>query len=323
MPDHLHAIRIIGTAHGRLLLSFTPGFFYIVHTQSGGPMRYTTLPCLCILGVTLLLSGEATAQLETPRPSPKGKIEQKVGVMDVTISYSRPGIKGRTIFGGLVPYGQVWRTGANEPTTISFSDPVKLEGKSVPAGTYSLYTIPGEKEWTIIINKKTTGGAQRDEKEDLLTFTVRPKRSSSPIETFTIGVTDITTTTAVVELAWENTLVRFGMEFDVDGKVMAAIKKSMENPFADVAAAYYQSASYFFDTGKDMATALQWVDKSLELNAKPFWVWRLKSQIQAELKDYKGAIQSAEASKQRAKEAGNDQFVKFNDEAIAKWATMK
>jgi hypothetical protein len=276
-----------------------------------------------VMAAVVLFAGQANAQLETPRPSPKGKIEQKVGVMDVSVVYSRPGIKGRKVFGDLVPYGQVWRTGANEPTTISFSDSVKLEGNWVPAGTYSLYTIPGEKEWTTIINRKTKGAAQRDEKEDQVTFKVKPVSTSSTIETFTINIADITTNTANVELAWENTMARFRMEFDVDAKVMSAIKKSTENPFASVAATYYESASYYFTTDKDLKTALEWVNKSLEMNKDPYWVWRLKSQIQAGLKDYAGAIVSAEASKSRAKEAGNVQMVKTNEDAIAEWSKMK
>ena len=113
------------------------------------------------------------------------------------------------------------------------------------------------------------------------------------------------------------------MEFDVDTKVMAAIKKAMENPYSPVANTYYQSASYYFTAGKDLKTALEWVNKSLELNKNPYWVWRLKSQIQATLKDYKGAIVSAEMSKERAKTAGNEQFVRFNEESIAEWKAMK
>ncbi|HEX9657571.1 MAG TPA: DUF2911 domain-containing protein [Bacteroidota bacterium] len=263
----------------------------------------------------------AQAQLETPAASPKGKVEQRVGVMDVTIEYSRPGVKGRKVFGDLVPYGEVWRTGANAPTTISFSDPVKLEGKDIPAGKYSLYTIPGEQEWTIIINKKASGG--RDEKEDQATFKIRPTALASSTETFTINVTDIRTSTANVELAWDKTSAKFKMEFDVDAKVMAAIKKAMENPLEDVASMYFQSASYYYENGKDLKQALEWINKSLEINGDPFFIWRVKSQIQAALKDYKGAIASAETSKAKAKEAGNDQFVKFNDDAIAEWKKMK
>lgn len=280
---------------------------------------------LYLAGIALffLIAPEGKCQLETPQPSPKGRIEQKVGIMDVSISYSRPGIKGRKIFGDLVPYGQVWRTGANDPTTITFSDSVKLEGRDVPPGTYSLYTIPGENEWTIIINRKTKGEAQRDEKEDVTTFTVKPIRMASTIETFTITIADVTTTSANVELAWENTMVRFRTEFDVDGRVMAAIRRSMENPYGAVAGMYYQSANYYFTTGKDLNLALEWVNKSLEINQKPYWVWRLKSQIQAALKDYKGAIATAETGKLRAKEAGNQQYVKFNEDAIREWSARK
>ena len=286
-------------------------------------MNRIPLAITIVFSFACLWRASAQAQIETPAPSPRGEVEQKVGVMDVSVDYSRPGIKGRKIFGGLVPYGEVWRTGANASTTISFSDPVKLEGKEVPAGKYSLYTIPGEKEWTIIINKKTTGGAQRDEKEDLVTFTVKPESMAGTVETFTINIADIKTSSANVELVWENTRVKFRMEFDVDSKVMAAIKKATENPYNDVAAMFYQSASYYFSEKKDMKSALDWVSKSLELNKSPFWVWRLKSQIQAELKDYKGAIASAETSKARAMEAGNAQFVKFNEDAIAEWKKMK
>ncbi len=273
--------------------------------------------------VLSLVVPDAKSQLETPQPSPKAKIEQKVGIMDVAVSYSRPGMKGRKIFGGLVPYGQVWRTGANDPTTISFSDAVKLEGHDVPAGKYSLYTIPGENEWTIVINKKTTGQPERIESEDQATFKVKPSRLPITVETFTINVSDITASTANLELAWENTAVKFRMEFDVDTKVMASIKEATANPYGEVANMYFQSASYYFSAGKDLKTALEWVNKSLELSDNAFWVWRLKSQIQAGLKDYSGAITSAEASKSRAQKAGNAQYVKFNDDSIAEWKTMK
>lgn len=278
---------------------------------------------IIVVSTLLLFAGQTFCQLETPPASPTGKIDQRVGVMDVSVTYSRPGIKGRKIFGDLVPYGEVWRTGANDPTTITFSDPVKLEGHDVPAGTYSLYTIPGKNEWTIIINKKATGDATRDEKEDQVTFTVKPAQTASAIETFTINITDVATNSANLELAWESTAVKFRMEFDVDGKVMAAIKKFSENPNSSMAGMYYQSALYYFTTGKDLNVALEWVNKSVEMNNKPYWVWRLKSQIQAAMKDYKGAIASAEISKSRAKESGNNQFVKINDDAIAEWSRMK
>jgi hypothetical protein len=278
---------------------------------------------LAALVTFLLVAGSAEAQLETPRPSPKGTVTQKVGVMDVSVTYSRPGIKGRKIFGGLVPYGEVWRTGANEATTISFSDEVALEGHKISAGEYTLYTIPGKDVWTIIINTKPSWGTQYDEKEDVLRFKVKPERSPSPIETFTINIANISTSTANIELAWENTVVKFKMEFDVDAKLMAQIKEAMANPYSDVAQMYYRSADYYFTTNKDLNQALEWVDKSLEINGDAFWVWRLKSRIQAELKDYKSAITTAEIGMAKAEKAGNKQYVKFNKDAIAEWGKLK
>ena len=279
--------------------------------------------CIAIAVIGVLTTQLAFSQLELPQASPRGKVEQKVGLMTVSVSYSRPGIKGRKIFGGLVPFGEEWRTGANDRTTLTFSDSVKLEGHEVSPGTYALFTIPGEDEWTMIINKSATGGIKRDPKDDLVSFKVKPMHSATPVETFTIDISDVTTNSANLELAWENTMVKFRMEFDVDGRVEAAIRKAMENPLAGAATLYSQSASYYFTSKKDMKTALEWVNKSIEINSKPFAVWRLKSQIQAELKDYKGAIASAQTSLSKAKEAGNKEFIKFNEDAIAEWSAKK
>jgi len=286
-------------------------------------MQTLSAKFLAIVALVTLVAQTALSQVETPQLSPRGKVEQRVGVMDVSISYSRPSMRGRRIFGGLVPFHKEWRTGANARTTISFTDSVKLEGHQIPPGTYALFTMPGEQEWTIIINKQTSGGIQRDPKEDLVSFKVTPVLVATPVETFTINISDITTNTANIELTWENIMVRFGMAFDVDGKVMAAIAKAMENPLAGAAATYYQSASYYFTTNKDLKVALEWVNKSLELNKSPYWVWRLKSQVQAGLGDYKGAIATAEISKARAKEAGNEEYVKFNEDAIREWSLKK
>ncbi len=278
---------------------------------------------LAVAAVLVLAAQTGFSQLEIPQASPRGKVEQKVGLMTVSVSYSRPGIKGRKIFGGLVPYGEEWRTGANDRTTITFSDSVKVEGHPVPPGTYALFTIPGEQEWTMIINKSPTGGIKRDPKDDLVSFTVKPEQMVSPVETFTINIADVTNNSANLKLAWENTVVNARMEFDVDSKVETGIKKLLDNPLAGPAMSYYQAASYYFAAKKDMKTALGWVNRSIEMNGKPFTFWRLKSQIQAELTDYKGAIESAQASLSRAKEAGNKEFVKFNEDAIAQWSAMK
>jgi len=277
-----------------------------------------TLMAMCIL-----FSAVAFSQLDTPRPSPLGKIEQAVGIMKVTIEYSRPGVKGRKIFGDLVPYGEVWRTGANAPTLVTFSDDVKVQGNSVPAGQYSLYTIPGENEWTIILNKKVTGGAQLDEKEDLVRFKAMPKKTLQPVETMTFSVTNVTNNTAAVELAWENTMIGFGLEFDVDSRVMAQIDEAMKEPYADVASMYYQAANYYYTNGKDLKKAQDWVIKSLDLDPEAFFVWRLKAQIQAGLKDYDGAIATGKIAIEKAEKADNAQFVKLNKDSIAEWEKMR
>lgn len=283
--------------------------------------RLRLFPLLLVL--SMFLSSSGIGQLETPRPSPLGKIEQTVGIMKVSIEYSRPGVKGRKVFGDLVPYGKVWRTGANAPTLITFSDDVKVDGNAVPAGKYSLYTIPGEKEWTFILNKKVTGGAQLDEKEDLLRIKAVPKATGTPVETMTFNVANITTNSAIVELTWENTTVGFGIAFDVDARVMAQIDEVMKEPFADVAGTYFQSASYYYNNGKDLKKALDWVIRSLDLDPEPYFVWRLKAQIQAGLKDYDGAIATARTAIERAEKANNPDAVKLNQESIAEWEKMK
>jgi hypothetical protein len=243
--------------------------------------------------------------------------------MKVSIEYSRPGVKGRKVFGDLVPFGQVWRTGANAPTTITFSDDAMIDGHAVPAGKYSLYTIPGEAEWTFIINKKVTGGAQLDEKEDLLRIKAMPKAAGRFVETMTFNIANVTNNTALVELAWENTVVGFGIVFDVDSRVMAQIDEAMKDPFSEVAGTYYQAANYYFTNGKDLKKALDWSIKATDLNPESIFTWRLRSQIHAGLKDYNGAIAAARTSLEKAQKANNEQFVKLNQESIAEWEKMK
>jgi hypothetical protein len=260
--------------------------------------------------------------LAVPQLSPKGYIEQIVGVMHVSVLYSRMGTKGRQVFGGLVPYGHVWRTGANEPTLISFSDAAKVEGHDIAAGTYALYSIPGEAEWTIIINKKTIGFGVHEPKEDLLRFTVKPFHTATQIETFTISFADVTMNATYVEVAWGTTAVKFRVEFDVNAKVLPAIQKAMENPMADVAGMYHQSAAYYLSIGKDLPRALEWINKSLELNDTFYFVWRVKALIQAGLKDYAGAIASGEVAQEKAKAAGNLQIAGMLVEAITGWKKL-
>ena len=288
-------------------------------------MRITGMIILMAVAAISLIPDSAAAQkLQTPAPSPKSTLTQAVGVMEVTVSYSRPGIKGREIFGGLVPYDELWRTGANMSTTLKFTDDVTLNGNPVPAGEYALFTIPGTSAWEIIISKDIGPGTSNYKKEDDLTrFTVEAKDLTEPVERFTITVANVTDNSADIVLEWDRTAVSFKMETDTDGQVMKQINEIMKDPPADDAGVYGAAARYYFDNKKDLNKALEWINKSLELKGDAYWNTRLKSQIQAGLGDYAGAIATAREGMKQAEAAGNQQYVKFNQEAIAEWEKMK
>lgn len=258
------------------------------------------------------------AQLRTPAASPFAKVSQIVGLSEVTIEYSRPGVKERAVFGGLVPFDKVWRTGANASTILTLAEDALIEGNKVPAGKYSIYTIPGKKEWTIILNKNLKGGMNYPEGQDQCRFKVKPKSLKEKVETFLISFSDIKNNSASVDLAWEKTLVRFKLEFDVDSKIMSQIEADQSKPALD-ANWHYAAANYYYENGKDLNKALTWINKSLELNANAYWVYRVKSLIQAKLGDYAGAIETAGIGKVKAQEGKNDQYVKYNEDSIKDW----
>jgi hypothetical protein len=271
-----------------------------------------------VLGTTvfvMLSAGVFAQQLKSPAPSPTQTLKQNFALGDISIEYSRPGMKGRTIYGDLVPFDKVWRTGANASTKVTFSDNVKVEGNTVPAGTYSLYTIPGKTEWTIILNKNTKlwGSDGYKQEEDLVRFKVKPMTMSDQAETFTINIADVTSTSAHIDLLWAKTLVAFNVVANIDSAMM----KNIETALSSVdKRPYSQAASYYFDNGKDLNKALEWVNKAVELNPKAFNAFNLKAKIQLKMKDYKGAIASAEQSNTLAKDAKNDEYVKMNDKII-------
>ena len=271
----------------------------------------------------MLMMAFAQEQIKTPQPSPGATLIQQIGVMEVTVKYSRPGIKDRVIYGGLVPFGELWRTGANSTTSFKFSDDVVIEGNNVPAGEYGLYTIPGNDEWTIIFNKNLGWGAGAYKEEgDVTRFKVKPEKLTNTVETFTIEFDYIRDNWAYVVLTWENTLVKFKIEFDVDSNVMAQIEKEMANPEKTHENNFYAAANYYFNHDKNINQALNWINKAIDKNADAFWMIRLKSQIQAKMGNYKDAIATAKQGIEAAKKAGNEQYVKFNQDAIAEWEKM-
>jgi DUF2911 family protein len=221
----------------------------------------------------------AFAQLKLPRASQKGTVSQTIGLTDVTITYSRPGVKGRVIWGDLVPYDKVWRTGANEATTIVFSKDVTIDGKALPAGTYSLHTIPGKSSWTIIFNKKSDqwGSYEYDQAQDALRIQVTPTAGPNQ-EWMAFSFPDVKTDSAKCELAWEKVRVGFTIGTDTTNQALADIRKALEGEVKEWTVPY-GAASFAFNSNLDnKAEAMKWIDQSIGIK-ETFWNLRLKAQM--------------------------------------------
>ena len=277
--------------------------------------------------VTLLVAPAAQAQIITPQASPKSTVMQRVGLTDITIVYSRPGVKARNIFGTVVPFGKRWRTGANATTSIKFSDDVTIEGKKVPAGEYGIYTIPNKTEWLVVLNKNTKLGAEVDgfkDDQDVARFSVKPYKVASKVETFTIGFTDITPATANVAMEWEMTGAKFKVTADVESKVMAQIDEKITKAATPAAGDLASAAVYYFDNNKDLKQALTWMEKANAAEPTKFWNLNTEAKIRLKMKDYTGATKVAEASKKAALAATppNGEYVKMNEELMAQAKKM-
>jgi Protein of unknown function (DUF2911) len=278
-----------------------------------------------VCGSGLYLSPGLLAQtpaVQFPAPSPACTIKQRVGLTDIEVVYSRPGVKNRTIFGGIVPYGQVWRTGANQATKVTFSTPVKLEDTDIPAGTYALFTIPGEKEWTIIINKGAAqwGAFQYNEKDDVARFKVTPVTLAETIETFTIEFNHIRDESAVLNLVWEKTVVPIHLAVDVTSKLVPQIEAAMASPDKKQAGFYFQAATFYYNHDLDLKKALDWVNAGLADNSRiSYEMLHLKAQILAKQGDKAGAIAAAKQSSELAikAEGPGSSFVKMNQDLIS------
>ncbi|HQZ25963.1 MAG TPA: DUF2911 domain-containing protein [Flavobacterium sp.] len=261
------------------------------------------------------------AQVKTPQPSPKSTIMQVVGLTNVEIVYSRPSAKGRDVFNNLVPFGKLWRTGANENTTISFSDDVIIDGKTLAKGKYALYTTPRADNWEIIFYTATDnwGNPENwDETKVALKTTVKSEHIDRLVESFTIGINNLDNNFAHLEISWEKTIVALKFEVPTAKMAMASIDKVLAGPSAGD---YFSSAQYLFQSNGDLTKALTYVNKALDMNKdKPFWYNRLKSLIQAKQGDKNGAIETAKISLASAEAAKNQDYVKMNKESIAEWS---
>ncbi|WP_337042923.1 DUF2911 domain-containing protein [Emticicia sp. 17c] len=267
--------------------------------------------------VCTVISISSFAQINTPAVSPSATVSQGVGLTKVTIDYSRPSTKGRKIFGDLVPFGKVWRTGANKITSIKFDDDVVVNGNPVKAGSYGLYTIPTATDWTVILNTddKQWGAYGYDEKKDVLRFKVKSAKTKSLVEQMAIDFEGINPTTTDIVIKWENTEARFRVEQQVDDKIMAEIEEKTSKPEVSIDT-YFAAADYYYQKGIHLDKALVWANKVIEKN-KEYWAYQLVARVAAKQGNCAVALPNAEKSMELAKKAGDDAYIKLNQNVFA------
>jgi tetratricopeptide (TPR) repeat protein len=276
-------------------------------------MKSTLLFLTLLMSSTQVLFSQA---LKTPTPSPMQTLKQGFALTDISIEYYRPSAKGRTVFGDVVPFGKIWRTGANGATKMTFGENVKIQGKDVPAGTYAIYTIPNKDNWEVLIYKDLKlGGNVNDyiQENELIRFTVPVVNMQDHIETFTVNVANIQASSCAIELTWEKTKISFNVVAEIDQAIMGSIDKAMNVDSKP----YYQAASYYYENNKDMAKALEWITKAVDQNPKAYWVALLKAKIELKSGDKKAATSSAQKVIELAKEAKNDDYVKMAEKLIS------
>ena len=273
---------------------------------------------LCAMLLACCITSKTYAQEpRIPEASSTQTIIQDFGLGKVTITYSRPNVKGRKIFGGINPYGEVWRTGANSATTITFSENVIFEGSKVPAGTYSLFSIPGEKDWTIILNKtaKQWGAYGYKQEDDLLRVKVKPRAVDEKRETFTMQFANSTTKSTDLYLVWDHTAVPMHLQTDDDAQITANIEKLMQGEVSK--RPYFNAIQYFYENDKDLNKAMQWALEAEKLEPNGPWYKLWKARIQLKMGDKAKAIATAEEGVKIAKASKDDEYVRLNEAVIA------
>ncbi|MCF6348208.1 MAG: DUF2911 domain-containing protein [Flavobacteriaceae bacterium] len=272
--------------------------------------------------IALLFVGtmSTNAQIKTPAPSPFSKVTQMVGLTEVILEYSRPAMRGRTIFGDLVPYDKLWRTGANARTKITFDDDVTIDGDTLKKGTYAIFTKPNAESWDVYFyTDYKSGGVPRNWDDSKVALKTNAKIFPMPmkIDTFTMTFDDLSDNSATLGMLWENVYV--GVKFNVPTDAIASksIAAIMGGPTAND---YFSAASYYKKSGKDLNQALTWITKATELRKEAFWMMREKSLILAAMDNKKGAIEAAKKSLEVATAAKNDAYIKMNTESIAEWS---
>jgi hypothetical protein len=296
-------------------------FFIEYNYLSINTLKYQSMNNFCKRASTLFLAAilcvcAATAQIQTPQASPAATISQSIGLGKATVEYSRPALKGRKMFGVQVPYGKVWRTGANKITNLILSEDMLVGGQKVAAGTYALFTIPTATDWTIILSKDAGmwGAYEYKEANDVVRFTVKSQKLAKTQEYFTIEFTDFTASEANVAISWENVQVKFTLKNDPDEKIMAQIKQQMAA--ADIkSGTYFAAADYYYETNRDLNQAYEWATKVLEQDQK-YWTYYLRGKIAAKIGKCDVAVADATKGLALAKEAGDDAYILNNQKVM-------
>ncbi len=276
-------------------------------------VRFTMAVALVMMAFSL------HAQIQTPGASPTEEFKIRVGLTDIAVTYSRPGMKGRAIFGadGLLPYGEFWRVGANAATKIEFSDEVTLGGKKIPAGAYTLLAKPGKTEWTVMaFPYESTNWQSYTEKEPAETWTIKPAMLNDVVETFRIDVNNIRDESADINLDWEKIRITLPLEVEVDSKVMAQIEQAMGGP---TVSEYWAAANYLYSTNRDLDKALEYAQKVTAANPQ-YWTLRLESLLLGKMGEKDEAIKVAKKSLEMAKKAGDNAYIRMNEASIEEWS---
>jgi hypothetical protein len=269
-----------------------------------------------ILGIIVFATtfSVSSQSLKMPPPSPPQTIKQDFGISSIQLSYSRPGVKGRKVFGDLVPYGNVWRTGANSATTIDFADDVTIGGTKVPAGKYGLLSIPDKDSWTIIITKQldVTNPTSYKQESDVVRVNAKPMTLKDKMETFTMQFANVKPSTCELQIMWENTAVVLPISSDVETVVMKQIDDAMNKDNRP----YFQAALYYLNNGKDLNQAVAWFDKAIAQQPDGYWIYHQKANALAKLGKKDEAKATVQKSMDLAKEAKNDDYVRLNEKLL-------
>jgi hypothetical protein len=277
-------------------------------------MRVKILTLFAVFVLAIAVNQNVNAQVKLPPASSSQTISQSLGTSTITLVYSRPNMNGRKVFGGLEPYGKVWRTGANQIPTITFEREVTIAGNKVAPGTYGILTIPNKDKWTVIFTKNNNqwGSYTYNDEEDLFRFSVAPKLLDTPVETFTISFSEVTPSSAKMNFSWENTLVTFDLTVDEDAEIMASIQEAMKGDKKP----YFASAQYYYKNNKDIKQALDWVNKAEAEAPKATFIKYWKGLIQIKAGDKAGAVLTAQKGIEIAKEENNDEYIRLNGQVL-------